>query len=192
MINLNIGSGERSKNPEWLGVDPYTDADIQAFMWDLPFKDNSIDHIYCSNALEHISKFQVVPTLLEWKRVLKPGGKIKIVVPDLEWACRYWVEHQNVNWAMDILYGHQRHEGEYHRTGYSPDILKVYLEAAGGFGIYSLDFIGGTEDTTPTDDPEIVKTKVEQRQIRLEAYKLPADSNTLYTHIEEKDAANSF
>ncbi len=187
MINLNIGSGEKSKNPEWLGVDAFTDADIQAFMWDLPFKDNSVDHIYCSNALEHISKFQVVPTLLEWKRVLKPEGRLKIVVPDLEWACKWWIEHQDVNWSMDILYGHQKHDGEYHKTGFSANILKMYLDAAGGFGIYKLDYIGGEDSSTPAENPELIKRKVNQLQIRLEAFKLPADSNTLYTANTEKE-----
>jgi ubiquinone/menaquinone biosynthesis C-methylase UbiE len=45
----------------------------------LPFKDNSVDLIYCSHFLEHVDDFFYF--IEELHRVLKPGGKIKASVP---------------------------------------------------------------------------------------------------------------
>jgi len=134
-IRLDIGSGGKASahlGSGWLGVDPFCkDADVNADMWDLPFADDSVDEIFTSHALEHISKAQVAMTLREWQRVLKYGAKLTIRVPDLEWCCRNWLSHQTTGWEMDTIYGHQGHPGEFHKTGFSKDILQQYARQAG-------------------------------------------------------------
>ncbi|MBW2142681.1 MAG: methyltransferase domain-containing protein [Deltaproteobacteria bacterium] len=49
-----------------------------------PWKDNSIDVIYSSHTLEHLSKKEGGFFLQECHRVLKEGGLIRIIVPDLK------------------------------------------------------------------------------------------------------------
>jgi predicted SAM-dependent methyltransferase len=115
-LKLDIGAGGLSSDSSFTSVDAFTEADIKAFMWDIPLENDSVDVIFTSNALEHVSKFAVVPTLREWHRILKPGGKLQILVPDLEWAVKFWLERQTTDWAMDIIFGNQLHEGEYHKT----------------------------------------------------------------------------
>lgn len=170
MIKLDIGSGGPSSDASFLSVDAYTDANINAFMWDLPFEDNSVDVIWSSNALEHISKFQVVPTLREWCRVLKPEGRLQLIVPDLEWSCKWWLEHQGVDWSLDIIYGTQLHEGEYHRTGFSAKILYDYFEVAGGFKWEKIEAMYG--DLTKEYNEDQTITNVTQQLLNLEASKL--------------------
>jgi len=53
----------------------------------LPFNDNSFDHIICSEVLEHIPDYHAVLTEIE--RVLKPGGVFAASVPRFfpEWVC---------------------------------------------------------------------------------------------------------
>jgi len=133
MIRLNIGSGIRHKDEDtWLGVDPFTDSNIKAFMWDLPYKDNEVDEIFSSHSLEHISKFQVPITLKEWFRVLKPEGKLTIWVPDLEWCVNHWLKHkESTGWELDIIFGNQNHDGEFHKTGFTPSTLRAYVKRAG-------------------------------------------------------------
>lgn len=46
----------------------------------LPFKDGTLDFVYSSHLLEDF--FDWDPVLREWMRVLKPGGKLVILVPD--------------------------------------------------------------------------------------------------------------
>jgi ubiquinone/menaquinone biosynthesis C-methylase UbiE len=49
----------------------------------LPFQTDTISAIYASHVLEHLYQTDAQRLLLECKRVLKPGGVIRMVVPDL-------------------------------------------------------------------------------------------------------------
>jgi ubiquinone/menaquinone biosynthesis C-methylase UbiE len=49
----------------------------------LPFRDNSIDHVFCSDLLEHL--LDVDTFLDEIKRVLKSGGYCVLSTPNLGW-----------------------------------------------------------------------------------------------------------
>lgn len=59
----------------------------------IPFPSNSIDVVYHSHLLEHIDRDVVEDFLLEIKRVLRPGGVQRIVVPDFEQLCRDYLNH---------------------------------------------------------------------------------------------------
>jgi SAM-dependent methyltransferase len=59
----------------------------------LPFGPNTIDAVYHSHLLEHFDPPVAEGFLLEVRRVLKPGGIQRIVVPDLECACRAYLAH---------------------------------------------------------------------------------------------------
>jgi predicted SAM-dependent methyltransferase len=50
----------------------------------LPFQDASVDVIYTSHMLEHLDRETARRFLKETQRVLRPGGWIRIAVPDLE------------------------------------------------------------------------------------------------------------
>jgi SAM-dependent methyltransferase len=49
----------------------------------LPFKDNAFSAVYASHVLEHLYLVEAQKLLAECKRVTKPGGVVRIVVPDL-------------------------------------------------------------------------------------------------------------
>jgi SAM-dependent methyltransferase len=57
--------------------------------WDLrhgiPYPDDCFDVVYHSHFLEHLPRDAAEGFLLECKRVLKPGGVIRVVVPDLDY-----------------------------------------------------------------------------------------------------------
>jgi SAM-dependent methyltransferase len=65
-----------------LRIDPH------AIQWDLrrgiPFADKTFDGVYHSHVLEHIDRDAAPKFLAECFRVLKPGGILRVVVPDLE------------------------------------------------------------------------------------------------------------
>jgi predicted SAM-dependent methyltransferase len=133
-VKLDIGAGEYPhEGYATVDVNPDMNPDICAPMWAIPLPDSSVQEIISSHSLEHVTKFQVVPTLKEWRRLIAPApdGKIIIQVPDLEWCCRAWLAHPQTDWWLDLIYGMCTTEGEQHRTGFTSNIMKVYLEEAG-------------------------------------------------------------
>ncbi len=62
----------------------------------IPFESGTVDAVYHSHVLEHIDRNFVDTFLLEIKRVLKPGGILRIVVPDMENLCREYISHIDI------------------------------------------------------------------------------------------------
>jgi SAM-dependent methyltransferase len=59
----------------------------------IPFDSGSVDAVYHSHVLEHLDRSIARSFLEETRRVLKPGGLCRIVVPDFEFLCRAYVRH---------------------------------------------------------------------------------------------------
>ena len=58
----------------------------------LPVASASADAVYASHVLEHLSRADVTRALANTYRILKPGGVFRMVVPDLEWRAREYVQ----------------------------------------------------------------------------------------------------
>jgi len=142
VVRLDIGSGGRSeRGADWLGVDAYVPtADVQAEMGDLPFETESVEEIFSAHALEHVAIRQVLPTLQEWFRVLRPGGRLTLQVPDLAWCLIQWLAHPTTGFELMRIFGNQEHDGEYHRCGFTPQILAEQLTTV-GFAVRKIDTI---------------------------------------------------
>lgn len=83
---LNVGCGNKF-HKDWVNIDMVSSSKyvIAAnILKGLPFPDNTFEVIYHSQVLEHIPKENAPKFMDECYRVLKPGGIIRVVVPDLE------------------------------------------------------------------------------------------------------------
>lgn len=82
----DIGCGARSllKDIVRVDIDENVKPDVLASGDNLPFKDGEFDFICSIHSFEHFE--DQVKTLKEWLRVLKPGGIIGIVHPDLDFT----------------------------------------------------------------------------------------------------------
>ena len=133
-IRLNIGCGEDIR-PGYLNIDPFAAGPVLKMEASrLGFTDHSVDEIFSSHVLEHLSKHEVMDVLVEWARVLKPTGKVEIIVPDLPWCMQQWLrlpDSARWDWALDTIFGLQDHPGEFHKTGFSTDRLDRLLKEAG-------------------------------------------------------------
>lgn len=133
-MKVDIGCGKYPKEG-YLGVDMYYSGPEVRFphtpMWELPFADNSVEAIYSSHALEHIDKKLVKETLREWYRVLNENGYLELIVPDLRWCVKMWLDHLTDDWWIDIIFGNQEHAGEFHKTGFTPEILEKHVIESG-------------------------------------------------------------
>lgn len=59
---------------------------------DLPCEDASVDRVFISNLLEHLTRDQILATLTEVRRVLRPGGKLLILQPNIRFCPKdYWM-----------------------------------------------------------------------------------------------------
>jgi len=90
---LNVGCGSNF-HADWLNVDvvPASAAVMSVdIRKGLPFADEAIDVVYCSHVLEHLSRQEAASLLGQMRRVLRPGGVIRVVVPDLETLAREYL-----------------------------------------------------------------------------------------------------
>lgn len=86
MQYLNLGCGARY-HEEWLNFDFVSHSTFvkQTNLTDgIPIADKTIDFVYHSHILEHFTKIQGAYFLEECYRVLKDGGILRVVIPDLE------------------------------------------------------------------------------------------------------------
>lgn len=112
---------------------------VRADMTKLPFKDGSVDYIECLDAIEHIPFRDVELAIKEMHRVLKKGGVAYILTTDFDDIARQWVDYitgkdfHPQNWfnLMNIIYGNQVHEGEFHRSAFNPVYFNGLLQACG-------------------------------------------------------------
>jgi len=129
-LKLDIGCGN-AKLEGFTGVDAYVDTDIKAEMWKIPLDDGSIEEIYSSHALEHVPMGMVPHVLKEWFRLLAPGGKLTLLVPNFDYVAKYWLTGPDREWAEMIVFGNQAHGGEFHKCAFTPMGLQGDLQIAG-------------------------------------------------------------
>ena len=109
MKKLNIACGGRYHNG-WVNIDFHAESNHVTkvnILGGLPFEDNSIDVIYSSHFLEHLSQEQADFVLKESYRILKEDGLIRVVVPDLEDICKEYLR------VLDLVSQNKKHEEEY-------------------------------------------------------------------------------
>jgi SAM-dependent methyltransferase len=90
---VNIGCGTVI-HPAWINLD--LEPRLPGVRsWDLrrglPLPDGTVDACYSSHVLEHLRPAEVDRLLREQFRVLRPGGRLRVVVPDLALICRHYL-----------------------------------------------------------------------------------------------------
>jgi hypothetical protein len=87
-IKINLGCGLAFiDSPEWINLDYSPSAPTVRkanLLGRLPLEDASASLVYSSHFLEHVPRSMVSGLLRECIRVLKPGGYVRFVLPDLE------------------------------------------------------------------------------------------------------------
>ena len=82
---LNVGCGPNS-HPDYINLDYYWHNKID-ICWNIekkpyPLPDASLEGIYTEHCLEHIAFESFQANIAEFYRLLKPGGVLRIVMPD--------------------------------------------------------------------------------------------------------------
>lgn len=128
-MKLNLGAGPTTI-PGYVGLDAKTGDKL----YPLPYEDGSVDEVRASHVLEHFPHREVPAVLREWVRVLKPGGTLKIAVPDFGYVATRYMQGAQVN-VQGYVMGGQVDELDYHKTLFTDESLRAAMIELGLVGI---------------------------------------------------------
>jgi predicted SAM-dependent methyltransferase len=177
-MNINIGGCKGFKKyseevrKQWHTMDSHSGADVQYDLnckTPMPLKDNSVDNYYCSHTLEHVKPENVLYALQEMKRTLKPGGKLRIIVPDIRIGIKKYMENNikgskpyrpdhfpktSLGCLMAWFYTDKLKHANGHEMVFDKETLYYYLEQA---GFTKITLLGYTKHSLAFQDKDFEK-----------------------------------
>lgn len=133
MTKLHLGCGTKH-------IDGYINIDIRY----LPgvdevnnvkflrnYKSNTVDEIYASHVLEHFTRWEYKNVLKTWYNILKPGGVLRLAVPDFQAICEHYIENKNLSILIGMMYGGQDYDENFHHIIFDFDSLSSDLFEVG-------------------------------------------------------------
>jgi predicted SAM-dependent methyltransferase len=137
-LRLNLGSGpgriDGWTNVDIVGMHPDLHWDLRR---DLPFPDACAEAVFLEHVLEHIPLAGVVRVLDEARRVLKPGGIVRVGVPDFgRYARSYagdraFIEELRPGRPTPLLAIAEVAQFHGHVSAWDDETLVAVIEAAG-------------------------------------------------------------
>lgn len=145
-MRINVGCG-RHVLDGWVNVDVECSPkakrppEILANAAAIPLPDGCADEVMAIHLLEHFYAWEVPAVLAEWRRLLAPGGRLTLELPDILRCARNLLKlaaaggsaSQIDSAAMFGLYGDSGTCNPLmcHRYGWHPATLQVALQSAG-------------------------------------------------------------
>lgn len=120
------------------------------------YKSNSVDLIYACHVLEHFSRWEYEYVLTRWFELLKPGGKLRIAVPNFEAICEHYTKTKDLTILMGLLYGGQDYNENYHYVTFDMQLLSNVLKKIGFTNIEKYN----TEETEYTHIDDYSKSYI--------------------------------
>ncbi len=113
---INIGAGVNWSKEGWVALDKYAAPGDNVVVCDLlhrdlprVFRPNSAEAIYSTHTMEHFTFTEAGEILQDCFTILKPGGVIRLVVPDLDIAVEklhtrdeQWWGTNEIQWYKDV------------------------------------------------------------------------------------------
>ena len=146
-MKLNIGCGKQtwpgfycvdavrhpkaSRAPDLLHAFQF--AEDGALLNPLPLADDCADELHSYHFIEHVYRWEAPALVDEFRRLLKPAGKLVLELPNIAAAAQNLLAGMNDQMAMWPLYGDPEHRDPYmcHRWGYTPETITELLQAHG-------------------------------------------------------------
>jgi predicted SAM-dependent methyltransferase len=147
-LGLNIGAGNSpygdTDEIKWINIEPFYTQDhpltdsslvgryhmlpIKAQNIDKHFAGDSFDVIHIVHALEHVPTEDADEIVKKCYNLLRPRAYIEIETPDLDKACKLWLEGDQSDRVLGLFYGGRTDEpGQLHQTGFNFNRYKNLL-----------------------------------------------------------------
>jgi len=163
MLNIDVGGQKHRRDMagRWKTVDISTTSDYIHNLNEeepLPFKDNSVDNIYTSDTLEHVEPVQITFVLQEFYRILKPGGKCRIVVPDSAYAIKQYINNPKelshkkycakplfmpatpMGYLTAWFHTNKRGLGTGHKLGFDEELMRAFIARTEFKDVISMEY----------------------------------------------------
>jgi predicted SAM-dependent methyltransferase len=133
---LNLGAGFDNR-PGYLNVDfqAFHQPDLVGDVRRLPeLPSGGYDEIIAQDVLEHFERADGPPALAEWRRLLAPGGRLWLRVPDLPSLLRELEAKDGADQQREVLhrlFGTQAYQGDFHLNGFTDVVLCDELQRVG-------------------------------------------------------------
>lgn len=145
--------------------------------------------VYASHCFEYVDPQEAPAVLKEWKRVIKPGGVLRLAVPDFAALCALYAETGDISKVLGPLFGRWepsagrsaagRQEDAavvFHKTTYDAASLFAVLQCAGFHDVRLWDwrevFVGewlGFDDYSQAYYPHMDKDNGRLMSLNVEA-----------------------
>jgi predicted SAM-dependent methyltransferase len=92
----------------------------------IPLPDGCADELFAGHILEHVAEYEALSLVLEWKRLLKTGGRLILELPNIEAAARNLLAGMEPQMWRFAFYGDGSHKDPFmlHKFGYTPKSVK--------------------------------------------------------------------
>lgn len=128
----------RTESREWFTPDEYvrnlntTRHVHHGLQYGVPFADGSVDAILTSHTVEHFHPEDAKALLKDACRALKPGGRIRVSVPDLRMAMRLMEHPDTVKQGLSYFFADPKLPPfAHHRYMYDALLMEELLHEAG-------------------------------------------------------------
>lgn len=124
-VRLNLGAGA-TRLAGFQSIDRKEGTEV--YPLDVP--DGSVEEILASHVLEHFSHRETGAVLAHWVQKLKPGGKIRLAVPDFEIVAKEYLAGEPINVQGYVMGGHVDGD-DFHKAAFDRESLTEAMMAAG-------------------------------------------------------------
>lgn len=140
--------------------------------------DGAAELVYASHVLEHFGRNEYMDVLREWHRVLKPGGILRLSVPDFAACATVYYEQglvDGLSGLIGLVAGGQRDTFDFHKMIFDRELLTQSLQRAGFNEVRPWDW--RMTEHTKVDDysqaylPHLDKVTGRHMSLNLEAIK---------------------
>jgi predicted SAM-dependent methyltransferase len=180
LLKLHLGCGMRHI-PGYVHVDvldaPHIDHRCSVDNL-CDFADGSVDLIYASHVLEHFGRHEVEAVLRGWYRVMRPGGVLRIAVPDFSSVVALYEQEglqDGFSGLIGLICGGQRNQYDFHKIIFDESFLSFLLKKVGFSGVRRWDWRttehANIDDFSQSYIPHMNKEKGQLMSLNVEATK---------------------